>query len=267
MNEIEKISSRDNRRLVNARKVRDGKIANQIFIEGRRLVEDALRSELAIDTCFVASGFGDMELLAAVAQKADTMAEVRDSLFDSIADTSNPQGIILIAKRPETSFKLIEANLSVAALPIVVFLSQINNPSNLGAILRTAEAAGVAGVVVSSNSADVFSPKALRAAMGSSFRLPIWQGVDLTEILTWSAEKHLTATAADRSAPTTYTEINWTKPRLLVFGSEAHGLSSSELALIDEKVSIPIANQTESLNLAVSAGVVLFEARRQNSIG
>ncbi len=266
MNEIEKISSRDNQRLVNARKVRDGKVADQIFIEGRRLVAEALRSDIAVDTCFVAKGFSDRELLAAAAQKAAAMAEVRESLFDSIADTSNPQGIILIAKRPETSFKLIEANLSVAALPIVVFLSQINNPSNLGAIFRTAEAAGVAGVVVSGNSADVFSPKALRAAMGSSFRLPVWQSVGLKEILTWAAEKHLTTTAADRSAPTTYTEINWTKPRLLIFGSEAHGLSSSELAMIDEQVSIPMANQTESLNLAVAAGVILFEARRQNSV-
>ena len=263
MKEIEKITSRDNRRLVNVRKVRDGKASEQIFVEGRRLVEEALRSGLIIDECFVVDDFLNGELVDAVARRTDQIFEISKKLFSSIADTERPQGIILIAKRPTIGAESIGSNISSATLPVVVFLSEINNPSNLGAIMRTAEAAGVAGVVVSANSADVYSPKALRGAMGASFRLSIWENADLEEALRWAKERDLTTTAADIAASCSYDQINWKTPRLLVFGSEAHGLRSEDLEQIDEKAGIPMANAVESLNIAVSAGIILFEARRQ----
>ena len=263
MKEIEKITSRDNRRLVNVRKVRDGKASGQIFVEGRRLVEEALRSELVIDECFIVDDFLNRELVDVVAKQTNQIFEIPKKLFNSMADTEQPQGIVLIAKRPITGAESINHNLPFATLPLVVFLNEINNPSNLGAIMRTAEAAGVAGVVVSTNSADVYSPKALRAAMGASFRLPICENAAFNEVLMWAKEANLTTTAADISATNSYTQIDWKKPRLLVFGSEAHGLTSEDLEKIDEKVGIPMAKAVESLNLAVSAGVILFEARRQ----
>ena len=267
VNENEKIMSRDNRRLVNARKVRDGKAREQIFVEGRRLVEEALRSELVIDGCFVVDSFHDKELLEAIAKRTNQFAEIPEKLFASIADTQQPQGIILIAKRPKTDAETIGSNLGPDALPIVIFLNEINNPSNLGAIMRTAEAARVGGVIVSNGSADVFSPKALRAAMGSSFRLPIWENAGFDEVLLWAKERKLTATAADIAAANVYTQIDWKKPRLLIFGSEAHGLGDIELEKIDGKIRIPMGNTVESLNLAVSAGIILFEAKRQNEAG
>jgi tRNA G18 (ribose-2'-O)-methylase SpoU len=148
-------------------------------------------------------------------------------------------------------------------LPLVILLHQINNPANLGAILRTCEAVNIAGVILTTNSADAFSPKALRGAMGASLRLPIWMGADFFEVLDWARTKDLISVSADVNAARSYLEIDWIKPRLLIFGSEAHGLSAKEKETIDESLLIPMENKVESLNLAVSCGVILFEAKRQ----
>lgn len=263
MNRIEKITSRDNQRLVNARKVRDGKIEQQIFIEGRRLADEALRSDLVIDECFLSDNFTDNKLLEKLITRASYIAAIPSRLLSSIADTKQPQGIILTAKRQTSSIATIESGLKSSMLPLVLFLNEINNPANLGAVLRTAEAAGIAGVVISTNSADVFSPKSLRAAMGAAFRLPIVENMELENILEWSRNNRLISCAAAAYADKKYSDIDWEKPRLLVFGSEAHGLNAFELRLFDEGLRIPMENGVESLNLAVSAGVVLFEARRQ----
>ena len=264
MNGIEKISSRDNQRLVNARKVRDGRVDGRVFIEGRRLVEEALRSGVEIEECFFASGFGDDDLVYAAAEKARNTFELSEKLFDSIADTKNPQGIILIAKRPSGGSAGIEKRLGTGQ-PIVLFLKEINNPANLGAILRTAEAAGVAGVIVSENSSDIYSPKALRAAMGSSLRLPVWEDASFADVMKWAGERNLTTTATDIGASHLYTDVDWKRPRLLIFGSEAYGLAVEDIAAVDETILIPMENGVESLNLAVSAGIILFEAKRQNA--
>ncbi len=99
--------------------------------------------------------------------------------------------------------------------------------------------------------------------MGASLRLPIWEGADLFEILDWARGKNLTSVCADVNAKKSYLETDWTKPRLLIFGSEAHGLSAEEKEAIEESLLIPMENGVESLNLAVSCGVILFEAKRQ----
>jgi len=264
---IEKITSRDNRRLVHARKVRDGKVPDQIFIEGRRLVEEALRTKIGIDECLVAGSFQSEGLVEAVTERGAATVEVSDNIFPSIVDTKQPQGIVLIAKRPSSSLASIESRLADSRLPIVAFLKEVNNPANLGAILRTAEAAGIAGVIVSENSSDAFSPKALRGAMGAAFRLPIVEGVSLEDALSWAANAKLIPTAATAVDGADYAAIDLRKPRLLVLGSEAHGLNAAELDKIKERLTISMEPHVESLNLAVSAGILLFEARRQNSNG
>ena len=142
-------------------------------------------------------------------------------------------------------------------------LHQINNPSNLGATLRTAEAVAAAGIVTTKYSTDVFSPKSLRGAMGAAFRLPLWTDADFFEVLNWSRQMNLISIAADVRAKKSYLEIDWSVPHLLIFGSEAHGLSESELTETEENLKIPMENRVESLNLAVSCGVILFEAKRQ----
>jgi len=266
-NEIEKIFSRDNRRLAMARKVRDGKDRERIFIEGRRLAGEALRSELVIEEAFVAEGFRDRELVERISQRMDRVSEISARLFLSIADTDQPQGIALIARRPTSPLSSIEARLAENSLPVVVFLSRIGDPSNLGAVFRTAEAAGAAGVIISPNSADAYSPKASRAAMGASFRLAIVEETALEDALDWANRKGIIPVATAAATTQEYTELDWQKPRLIVFGSEAHGLDSGDLKLIGDAICIPLENSVESLNLAVSAGIILFEAKRQFDAG
>ncbi len=266
-----KITSRDNQRLKFARKVADGRVKDAIFIEGARLAEEVIRAEIEIFDVLITENFRKTErgqkILRNLDDKTEHFAEISERIFNSVSDTKHSQGIIIIAAKPAAGKSIIEANLrkNERPLPLFILLHQINNPSNLGAILRTAEAAGVSGVITTENSADVFSPKALRGAMGAAFRLPVWTNADFFEALSWSKEKNLISVCADVNAEKSYLDIDWKKPRLLIFGSEAHGLNSEERRQIDESLIIPMENNVESLNLAVSCGVILFEAKRQSS--
>jgi TrmH family RNA methyltransferase len=264
---MQKISSRDNQKIKLARKARDGKAGDLIFIEGARLAEEALRSDLQVSDVFFTEDFAQTERGKTILESAGkfNLSEVSETIFNSISDTKNSQGIILILAKPATGRDKIELNLQNNANDYspVVLLHQINNPSNLGAILRTCEAAGARGVITTKNSADVFLPKALRGAMGAAFRLPIWTDANFFEALDWAENAGLISICADVSAEKSYTEIDWTQPRLLIFGSEAHGLSVTERENVEESLLIPMENKVESLNLAVACGIILFEAKRQ----
>ncbi|MEP6944984.1 MAG: RNA methyltransferase [Acidobacteriota bacterium] len=269
MNELQKITSRDNQRLISARRIRDGHGAGKMFVEGKRLAIEALRSGLEISECFVSERFVQSSenetLLDLVSVSSRFMFELPDRVFFTIAATENTQGIVIIAERPHSSAQQIERRLADnSVLPVVLVLFEINNPSNLGAVLRTAEAVNVAGVIITRNSTDVYSPKALRAAMGAAFRIPVWTEASYDLALEWAREHRLATTATIVAHCQAYTELDWKMPRLLIFGSESHGLGPSELASVEQHIRIPMENDVESLNIAVAAGIVMFEAKRQN---
>lgn len=255
--EKEIIKSRDNAKLKFARRVRDGKEHELIFIEGLRLAEEAFRSGIAIEEAFVSDAFAE-ENQSVIASLTSPARYVSSSLFDSIAATENSQGIVLIAQRPQ------HTAVSWAKTRLAVFLYEINNPSNLGAVVRTAEAAGVDCLFVSENSTDAFSAKAIRAAMGSCFRLPIVTNAKIEEILDSAKSNGIVTVAADVDAEISYTSIDWTVPSLVIVGSEAHGLPPEILEKVDQPIKIPMSGNVESLNLAVSIGIILFEAARQS---
>lgn len=259
-----RISSRDNPKIKFVRAVRDGKERDFIFLEGLRLAEEVLRSDLPVKDILYTESFAASERGQEFLKNQQTnSAEVAEKIFDSIADTKSSQGIIVIAAKPEQSKQAIEINLARIKSPLVLLLHQINNPSNLGAILRTAEAVGIAGIITTRNSADVFTTKALRGAMGASLRLPVWTNTDFYEVLEWSSQRNLKSVCADVHSKKSYTQIDWQIGRLLIVGSEGHGLSEAERAAADESLIIPMENGVESLNLAVACGVILFEAARQ----
>jgi len=266
---FKKITSRDNQKLKHVRKVRDGKIKDAVFVEGVRLGEEVLRSNLTINECFFCDGFTEnnrgRELINTISEAAENISEIEKTIFQTIADTKTSQGIILIVEKPLTTKENFESRFDGFSpeFPIVLYLSEINNPSNLGAILRTAEAVGVNGVIISENSADAFSAKSARSAMGANFRLTVRENANLKDVLTWAKKKNLVTTAADINTKNAYTQIDWKIPRLLIFGSEAHGLSVEDLKMIEEAIYVPMENGVESLNLAVSCGIILFEAKRQ----
>lgn len=259
---LERIVSRDNRSLVEARKIRDGRDRSQIFIEGRRLVGEALRSPLELTGCFISEAFADGEMTEAIASRLPAAKLLPERVFDTLSATPSPQGIIVTAARPSWTLEDLEARLESSTLRTVVLLKEVNDPSNLGAVLRSIEAAGAVGLIATTNSADAYSPRSLRSAMGSAFRVPIIANQDLAGVIAWASSINLSVTAMDVKAVDSYADVDWTEPRLLIFGSEAHGLSDEELDLAGQLIKIPMHNDVESLNLAVSAGIVLFEGKR-----
>ncbi|HZM99910.1 MAG TPA: RNA methyltransferase [Pyrinomonadaceae bacterium] len=263
------ITSRDNSLLRQVRAVRDGKIEELIFIEGLRLCEEARRSNLEIEAVIVSEELMRKERAAAAIEElsrvSKRVATVSEKLLESVSYTKTPQGIIVLAQRPEASEKHLTASLDANSLLVV--LHQINNPVNVGAILRTAEAAGATGVITTNNTSDPFSPKSLRGAMGSAFRLPIWNGVAFDEMIVWCRKRGIVTVCADVEASTSYTAIDWTGPTALVLGPESTGLTAEELESADQGVSIPMKGDAESLNVSVAAGILLFEAARQRREG
>jgi TrmH family RNA methyltransferase len=148
-------------------------------------------------------------------------------------------------------------------VPLVVVMHRANNPSNAGAALRVAEAAGATGVILTQGSTDPLSPKGLRGSMGSAFRLALWTGPTLEEALGWCSLRGISPVATAAGAPHLHTEIDWRTPRAILLGPEAGGLSADELRAAVDAVRIPMRAPVESLNLATALAVVLYEAARQ----
>jgi TrmH family RNA methyltransferase len=267
-----KISSRDNQRLRNARAVLAGKVRGSIFVEGVRLGEELVRSGLSVREAFYSSDASEnqrlMSLVRSLADAGSAVLEVDGRAFRSVADTRSTQGVFIIADRPPSGPERIESKLRAGrpSLPLVLLLHRINNPLNLGAVLRTALASGAAGVVLTKGSADVFSAKGLRGSMGAAFRLPVWDSAGFDEALEWGRGGRLRPVAAAAGSGENYTDLDWRRPTLLVIGPEAGGLSPEELSAVGDSVSIPMDSAVESLNLAVSCGILLFEAKRQTDL-
>ena len=277
------ITSRDNPLIKRARAVRDGKIHELIFIEGVRLAEEAARSAISIqDVLYTERLAGDergKQLLKALTIGSNRATLVSEKVLASVSDTKTPQGVVVLALRPvgdrgwgaldevERNSALSDASpqasTNIPHHPLIVIMHRINNPSNAGAIVRAAEAAGATGALTTLGSADLFSPKALRGAMGSTFRLPLREGVRFDDALSWCASRNI-RTISMAAAPTrAYTEIDWRGARALIVGEEGAGLEGDEIAAADEAVHIPMRAPVESLNVAVAAAIVLYEAARQ----
>ena len=263
---IDRITSRDNSLLRQARLVRDGKIEELIFVEGLRLCEEAQRSNLEIEAVIVSEELMRKEraaqAIAELSRVSKRTASLSEKLLESISYTKTPQGIVVLAKRPESSETRLSAGIEA---PLIVVLHQINNPVNVGAILRTAEAAGATGVITTKNTSDPFSPKALRGAMGSAFRLPIWSGPSFEEVVEWCRERGIVTACADAEATTDYTDLDWSRGIAAFVGPESTGFTAEELMNADLKVKIPMKGLAESLNVSVATGILLFEAARQRA--
>lgn len=261
------ITSRDNSLLRRARAVRDGKTDEAIFVEGLRLCEEAFRSGLPIEAVIFSEEIARKEkaarLIEELSKVCDRLASVSEKLLSSISFTTTSQGIVLLAARPaldESAF-----NSAQLDLPLLVVLHGINNPVNVGAILRTAEAAGATGAITTQHTSDPFSPKALRGAMGSAFRLPIWTGTTYAETLAWCVERRIETVCADVAGEAVYTDLDWTTPQALIMGPESTGLRPEEISAATRTVAIPMSGGVESLNVGVAAAILLYEAARHRA--
>jgi TrmH family RNA methyltransferase len=258
------ITSRKNQFAQRARAVREGRERELVFVEGVRLCEEALRASVVFEAVLYTRGLAEEERGEALLQKLRDVCPntyaVAEDVLESVSDTKTPQGVVALVQRPQTGRGRIE---QAKGVPLVVVLHGANNPSNAGAVLRVAEAAGATGVVLTKGATDPLSPKSLRGSMGSAFRLPLWTGPTLEEVLGWCAGRDIRAVATAASGRRLHTEIDWQSPRAVVLGPEAGGLTDEELRAADDAVRIPMREPVESLNLATALAVVLYEAARQ----
>ncbi len=265
------ITSKDNQKIKFVRRIASGNDTGFVFAEGERLVREVLESDFEDIEMFISDSFAEKnpDFFRSEAVRVQSVYLLPDRIFGAIAQTKSSQGIAAICLRPRTGQDVVEDALRLTAKDhntLILALHEINNPSNLGAILRSALASGVSAVITTEGSTNPFSPKALRGSMGASLKIPIWDGIKFAQLIEWARENGLFTTCADISGNRNYLDINWTKPRILIFGSEAHGLNDDQLATIDESVTIPLENSVESLNIGVSCGVILFEALRQRRL-
>jgi RNA methyltransferase, TrmH family len=264
----ELITSRKNPLVQRARAARDGRDDELIFVEGVRLCEEAARAGVEFEFALYSAAIEESERGARLVEELKRVCPrvfpVSESVLESVSDTKTTQGVVALARRPNTNSGVIgRANET----PLVVIIHGANNPSNAGAMLRVAEAAGATVVVSTKGSTDILSPKALRGSMGSAFRLPLWTGATFEDALRACAERGIRTVSADASAARTHTEIDWTIPRAIVVGPEAGGLTYDEIRATDESIRIPMREPVESLNVAVALAVILYEAARQRAGG
>jgi TrmH family RNA methyltransferase len=275
---VERITSRQNPLVKRFRRVRAGGARQLIFLEGVRLIEEALRAgahfeSVAYSPALEASDRG-LVLLDALQRVPCRGAHVSKQVMDAIADTENPQGVAALVSRPR--FDLLEVFSDAPRL--LVIADQLQDPGNLGAIIRTAEAAGADAFISTRYTVDPFNHKALRASMGSALRLPLVTDARRSDIASLCREHGIKMIAA-RSASArnqvkiedaaiaemtqVYTDADMTAPVALVLGSEATGISEEAAAAADQFVYIPMADGVESLNVATAAAILLFEVARQ----
>ena len=258
------ITSSSNERLKLARRVRDGREPDLIFVEGERLIEECLQSRLTLTACFYVTEPGPraQKIIDEVERRGCPRFPVTPAALQSISDTVSSQGLIAIAGRPKAVFEQTLAPRDGVA-PLTVCLDMVQDPGNFGTIVRTAEAAGASGVVATKGSVDAFAPKTLRSSMGSALRLPVATGIESEELLTRIRAAELNVVATTANGEKVYSDYNWRRPTMVIFGAEASGVRRELLERCDERLRIPLRDPVESLNVAAAAAAVLFEAARQ----
>jgi TrmH family RNA methyltransferase len=228
-------------------------------IEGLRLVEEALRAGVVPALAFFTPDLDSQrgrELLAVIEGLRGECFVVTDTVMRALSDTVSPQGILAVVP-------FIELPLPESPWLILV-VDKVRDPGNLGTILRSAEAAGASQVILTSATVDVYSPKVVRGAMGAHFYLPIATGVSWPEMA--GALRGRQILLAETKGGKVYCEVDWTKPSALIVSSEAEGASQEAERLATERIVIPMQGKAESLNVAVAASVILFEAARQQGM-
>lgn len=232
----------------------------QTLAEGVRLVEEVLAAGVPCEGVVTLRGLGDTPrgaaLLEALAGHAIPMEEVSEHEFRSLAATDTPQGVVAVIEVPTWSLADVAAR---AGAPVLV-LDAVQDPGNVGTLLRTAFALGAAGAVLLRGSADLANPKVIRAAMGASFRLPS-ATAEPAELVAWCRQTGTTVWAAAMQG-TALARATVPDRLALVVGNEGAGVSEELRALAVQHVAIPLARGAESLNVAVAAGILLYEATR-----
>lgn len=239
------------------RKSRERKREQAFVIEGRKMFEEAPGERV---TMIVASESFSKSREGAALLKGKKFDVVSDSIFEALSDTKTPQGILAVVKQQPYTFDDL---LGKDRPSFVLILEHLQDPGNLGTILRASEAAGVTGILMSSDCVDIYNPKTVRSTMGSLYRVPFVVSEDLKGDIARLKQHGIACYAAHLGAKISYEGADYKKPCAFLIGNEANGLSDEIAALADCRILIPMAGKVESLNAAMAATVLMFEAARQ----
>lgn len=249
------------KQLVNWQKKRKQRDADGVFlVEGLRMFVEA--PETQVQAVYVSESFYAKQNQKLNLEKWGRKLEiVSDSVFAHISDTKTPQGVLVVLEQRE--YDLGEIINPLGKIPFLMVLDNLQDPGNLGTILRAGEAAGVTGVIMSKDTVDVYNPKVIRSTMGSIYRMPFVYVEDLSSVVKALGEHGISTYAAHLKGQRSYEEEDYRKGCAFLIGNEGNGLSDEVAEAAEIYVKIPMCGEVESLNAAVASSVLMFEAARQ----
>ena len=249
------------KRIVQLRKKKKARDAEGVFlVEGIRMfreIPEKLLQEIYIsESCEEKEGKEIRRRASACGIRPEL---VSDGVFSHLSDTQTPQGILCVVR--QLSYSLEE--VADAPCPHMLVLDRLQDPGNVGTILRTAEGAGVTGILLDGECADIYNPKTIRSTMGSIFRMPFYYIQDLEEGIRYLKKRGICTYAAHLEGKRAYDEEDYRRPCAFLIGNEGNGLRPEIADLADTYIRIPMAGEVESLNAAIASAVLMFEAGRQ----
>jgi RNA methyltransferase, TrmH family len=260
---IEKLTSTQNPRIKNLvllQRSRERRLQSRIIIEGYREISLAIAAGFTIKELYVCRQFDTENHLDSIWQNVGqrNIFEISSEVFEKLAYREASDGLIAVA---EPKFLKLE-EIKLSEYPLILVLEAVEKPGNLGAILRTADAAQVDAVIICDPMSDLYNPNTIRSSIGCVFTNQV-VACGNSEAIAWLQKKSITSYAAALTATDYYHETDLSGPVALVVGTEATGLSSNWLDAADHQIKIPMLGRIDSLNVSVSAAVLVFEARRQ----
>ncbi|MBE5960000.1 MAG: RNA methyltransferase [Lachnospiraceae bacterium] len=234
-----------------------------VFVcEGRKMFEEARQAEhVSLKKTYVSESFYE-EMTAKESGYFDgTDYEiVSESVFKQISETMTPQGVLAVVTRPKHSLEeMIKGNSGT-----YVVLEDVRDPGNLGTIVRTAEGAGVKGIILSRGCVDIFNPKVIRSTMGAIYRMPFVYVEDLLGTLEIMKQHDISVYAAHLEGAVFYDEVEYSKKTAIMIGNEGNGLTREAADAATSYIKIPMEGNVESLNAGIAAAVLMYEVYRQN---
>lgn len=259
---MQTITSKDNELIKHIRKLKDKKYrdeSNEYVVEGVKLVEEAVKENAKIKQIIVCEDTTrtyeiPTHIMLEIAKYE--CISVSDKIFNIITQVTNPQGIMAIIEKNAQNAKIDYTQ------DIIVVLDDVQDPGNLGTILRTVDSIGLNQIIVSKGTADAFNSKVVRSTMGAIFRIKIIEVENLVQEIKKMKKHHFKLMVTSLQTKNSIYDIDFNK-KIIVIGNEANGVSKEIQDMADEKAKIPMLGRTESLNASVAAGVVMYEYVRQ----
>lgn len=257
------IESKENSFLKNIKKLKEKKFRSKegkFLLEGLRLVEEAIKAKALVENIIIDEKVKDKILIEDFIEDYDEKKIIimNSSLFSQITQTENPQGIIALVKHSKKTVELY-GNFYVVC-------DKVQDPGNLGTIIRTSHAAGVDGIILTKGSADIYNDKTLRSTMGSIFYVPVFYDDEDFTIIKSLQNKGFNLVVTSLQESKNFFDEDLRGKTMVTVGNEGNGVSDELMNLADKKVKIPMPGGAESLNVAIATSIILFEKVRQNSI-